>query len=277
MAMESKKLIIKEKNNVPFIQFPNIEATKLVHHGFSTRHGGISTGGFATMNLSFTRGDDPYSVKENFIRFADAIGVSEDSLVFTDQIHRTTVRRVYGSDRGKGICTSSDILGVDGLITDIPGVTLTTFYADCVPLYFLDPINKAIGLSHAGWRGTVNGIGKATVKAMEVAFGTVPSKLLIGIGPSIGACCYEVSEDVIKEFEKKTNRVIIGKIALRIDARHYWLDLWQANALLLMEAGVKEENIVITDLCSKCHSNDFYSHRVMGTQRGSLAGMMALK
>lgn len=275
--MNSNNLHIQQHNDVQYIQFPHLENSGLVHHGFSTKHGGVSTSHYSSMNLSFTRGDNPVSVKENFLRFSEAIGVGGDSLVFSDQIHETEIRRVGRVDRGKGIHRTSDIGGVDGLMTDEPGVTLTTFYADCVPLFFLDPINKAIGLSHAGWRGTVKGIGPITVKAMAEAFGTNPSDLLVGIAPSIGPCCYEVTGDVILEFEKRTNHVILDKIVQRVDETHYMLDLWGANKMLLLEAGVKEENIVVTDLCTKCNHKAFYSHRVMGIDRGSLAAMIALK
>ncbi len=275
--MNSNNLLIQQHNDVQYIQFPHLENTGLVHHGFSTKHGGVSTHQYSSMNLSFTKGDNSMSVKENFVRFSEAIGVDCDSLVFSDQIHETEIRRVGRADRGKGIHRSSDIISVDGLMTNEPGVTLTTFYADCVPLFFLDPVNKAIGLTHAGWRGTVKGIGPKVVKAMTEAFGTNPNGLLVGIAPSIGPCCYEVTGDVIMEFEKKTNRVILDKIVQRVDETHYMLDLWEANKRLLLEAGIKEENIVVTDLCTKCNPEDFYSHRVMGTDRGSLAAMMALK
>ena len=275
--MKSTNLTIKNHNNVQYIQFQHLEASGLVLHGFSTKHGGVSRDQYASMNLSFTKGDAAISVKENFLRFTEAIGVEGDSLVLSDQIHATEIRRVDLGDRGKGYDRPSDIIGVDGLITNEPGLTLTTFYADCVPLFFLDPVNKAIGLSHAGWRGTVNGIGPKTVREMTKAFGTNPSDLLVGIAPSIGPCCYEVTEDVIMVFEKKTNRVIIDKIVQRVDQTHYMLDLWEGNKQLLMGAGVDETNIVLTDLCTKCNHEDFYSHRVMGANRGSLAAMMALR
>lgn len=275
--LRSKDLIVRNRNEVQYIQFPHLEATGLVDHGFSTRHGGVSEEYFASMNLSFTRGDDRQRVHENFRRFCDAVGVSTDSLVLSDQVHDTVIRHVTADDCGKGIIKTSDIVGVDGLITDEAGVTLTTFYADCVPLFFLDPKRKAIGLSHAGWRGSAAGIGPKTVRAMEKTFGSSASDILVGIAPSIGPCCYEVSGDVIMEFEKYTNRGIISKIAHRVDEDHWMLDLWQINQHLLTAAGVLEENIIVTDLCTKCHSDDLYSHRVMGMQRGSLAAMLALK
>lgn len=275
--MNSKVLKINDCGNVPSLTFPHIDTTALVNHGFSTKHGGISNGCYSSMNLSKTRGDLLFCVEENFNRFSNAIGVASESLVFSDQIHDTVIRRVGQSDKGKGFNRTSDIVGVDGLMTNEVGVTLTTFYADCVPLFFLDPRQKAIALSHAGWRGTVKGIGPKTVEALEQAYDTYAGDLLVGIGPSIGGCCYEVSQDVIKEFEKRVNRDIIDKIVTPKANGHYMLDLWEANRLLLIEAGIKASNILVTDLCTQCHSDDFFSHRVMGKERGSLAAMMALR
>lgn len=274
--MKSDVLNIDTKEEVKYISFPAFEETGLVRHGFSTKHGGVSQGCYTAMNLSFTRGDEPVRVEENFRRFSKTIGVTKDSLVLSDQIHDTVIRRVTAADRGKGITRANDIKGVDGLITNEEGVTLTTFYADCVPLFFLDPVNRAVGLSHAGWRGTVAGMAAKTVSAMKEAFGTDPSELLAGIGPSIGPCCYEVSRDVIMEFEKNTNHGIISKIARKVDGEHYMLDLWEANRLFLLDAGVSDTHITVTDLCTKCHSDDFFSHRIMGTARGSLAAMISL-
>lgn len=275
--METQTLAIKEVKGVPFVQFPHLNDTGLVAHGFSTRHGGVSQGVYSTMNLGFFKEPSREVVFENFSRFTSAIGVTMESLVFSNQIHETVVRQVGLADCGKGLSGPSDIKGVDGLMTNEPGVTLTTFYADCVPLFFVDPKNKAIALSHAGWRGTVKGIGPITVRKMAEAFGSKPEDLLIGIGPSIGGCCYEVTKEVIEEFQKVLDCGIIDKIARRVDQTHWMMDLWAANRYLLIEAGVQEEQIVTTDLCTKCHSDDFYSHRVMGVERGSLSGMLALK
>jgi len=275
--LASKQLNIHFKEKVVYTSFPHIEATDLVNHGFSTRHGGVSQGFYTAMNLSFTRGDDPDKVRENFTRFANAIGADPNQLVFSDQIHKTVVKQVTIEEAGNGFARPNDFKGIDGLITNEPHLTLTTFYADCVPLFFLDPVHKAIGLSHAGWRGTVGRIGPKTVEAMKTAFTTNPSDLLVGIGPSIGACCYEVTKDVIMEFEKNTKHGIMAKIVQQKDANHWMLDLWEANRQFLIAVGVRPENIVVTDLCTKCFSEDFYSHRVMGTERGSLAAMMALR
>jgi hypothetical protein len=275
--IRSNHLYINKHKDVMVIKLPHIEATGLVNHGFSTKYGGISKGVYESMNLGKNRGDSPYNVEENFNRFCDAIDVPTDTLVFSDQIHESEVRVVQKEDKGKGFYRTSDIIGVDGLITNQVGVTLTTFYADCVPLFFLDPVKRVIGLSHAGWRGTVKAIGPKTIKLMVDTYGSNPKDILVGIGPSIGSCCYEVSTDVIKEFENNLNHDIIVRIVSRINDEHYKLDLWEANRLLLLDAGIDEKNLVVTDLCTKCHSESFYSHRSMGNQRGSLAAMIALK
>ena len=138
----------------------------MVRHGFSTRMGGVSEGPYATMNFSFTRGDNPEAVRENYRRMAEALRVDMEKMVLTWQTHTTNVRVVSEEDLGKGIIKERDYRDVDGLVTDMPDVTLVTFFADCVPLYFLDKKNRAIGLSHSGWRGTVKRMGQKTLETM---------------------------------------------------------------------------------------------------------------
>ena len=190
----------KEVNGVPFLSYPMLEETGIVNHGFSTRLGGVSKGCWATMNISTTRGDDPEDVRENQRRIAGAIGVQPEDMTFTNQTHTTNVRLVTEADRGKGFDRERDYTDVDGLITDTPGLMLVTIYADCVPLYFVDPVHKAVGLSHSGWKGTVHRIGKVTLERMKEAFGTRPEDVQAAIGPSICQDCYEVSEDVAQAF-----------------------------------------------------------------------------
>lgn len=156
----AETLKLQEKYGVPYLVFPSLENTGLVRHAFSTRLGGCSTGDLATMNLSSTRGDDPENVKENFQRFGAAVGFDPKDLVLSLQTHTTNVRLVTEEDRGKGFTRPRDYKDVDGLITNVPGLVLATFYADCVPLYFVDPVHRAIGLSHSGWRGTVKPHGR---------------------------------------------------------------------------------------------------------------------
>ena len=151
---KDKRQIFREiEKEAPYLEYPLLTDTKIVHHGFSTRLGGVSQGCYASMNLSFTRGDDEAAVRENYHRIAKSIGVKCENMVLSQQTHTTNVRVVTEKDKGKGIVKPSDYTDVDGMVTNIHGICLVTFYADCVPLYFVDPVQKAIGLSHSGWRG----------------------------------------------------------------------------------------------------------------------------
>lgn len=181
----------------PYLSYPLLEQTGIVKHCFTTRMGGVSAGIFESLNLSFTRGDEKAAVEENFRRISELLGCQYDNFVLSDQTHTTNVRRVGRDDAGKGLVRARDYTDVDGLITDEPGIVLSTFYADCVPLYFVDVKKRAIGLSHSGWRGTVGRMGQETLDAMRREFGTQPEDVVCAIGPSICQDCYEVSQDEI--------------------------------------------------------------------------------
>ena len=196
------KMEIRENKGVTYLSYPAFEKIPRVVHGFSTRLGGVSKGIYSSMNLSFTRGDEEEAVKENYRRMADALGFSCEDIVTSDQTHTTNVRVITEEDRGNGITKPRPYTDVDGMVTDVPGLILATFYADCVPLFFVDPVHKAVGLSHSGWRGTAGKIGAVTVEKMRETYGTRPEDLYSAIGPSICQECYEVSEDVIEEFRK---------------------------------------------------------------------------
>ena len=169
----------EEVGGVPYLSFRALKKTGLVADGFSTRLGGVSKGDCAAMNFSYTRGDDPSDVLENFTRMAAALGVERDRMVVSWQTHTVHVRQMTEDDAGKGVIRPREYRDIDGMITDVPGLTLVTFYADCVPLYVVDPVHRAIGLSHAGWRGTVKGMARETLKAMKEAFGTRPEDLTV--------------------------------------------------------------------------------------------------
>ena len=260
---------------LPYLSFSSYEALPYIRHMFTTREGGVSKDIYESLNLSFTRGDDETAVLENYRRVAQALGTSIDHIVTSDQTHTTNVRPVGKEDLGKGITRPRDYKDVDGMITDQPGVLLATFYADCVPLYFVDPVHKAIGLSHSGWRGTVGRMGQATVEAMERSFGSQPKDLLCAIGPSICQDCYEVSRDVAEAFifafpthEKEILQAgALGK---------YQLDLWKANEIVLTEAGVLKEHIDLAGLCTCCNSSILFSHRASKGKRGNLGAFLML-
>lgn len=268
---------VNKKEDVVYLSYPVLENTGVVLHGFTTRLGGVSEGIFSSMNLSFTRGDNEEAVRENYHRIAGAIGFSYDSIVCSDQTHTTNVRRVGKEDKGNGVTRPRPYTDVDGLITDEPGVTLATFYADCVPLYLADPVRKAIGLSHSGWRGTVGKIGKVTVEAMVREFGCRPEDIITVIGPSICADCYEVSEDVAEEFRRVYPEKLWTRLMEDKGNGKYQLNLWEACRENFLEAGILSENIVMPQICTCCNPEFLFSHRASKGKRGNLAAFLALK
>lgn len=267
----------EHENGVTWLAFPALEKTGLVKHGFSTRLGGVSQGGYSTMNFSFSRGDDPAHVLENYSRMAKALDVERDRMVVSYQTHTTNVRTVTEADCGKGVIRERDYRDVDGLITNIPGITLVTFYADCVPLYLVDPVNHAIGLSHSGWRGTVHRMGQVTIERMKEEFGTKPEDLVVCIGPSICQDCYEVGEEVAEAFLAAFDRTYQAKILRPGKPGKYQLDLWAANEIVFQESGVRPDRIFITDICTHCNPELLFSHRRTGEKRGNLAAFLCLK
>lgn len=267
-----------ERGGVPYLSFKALEDTGMVVNGFSTRLGGASKGRFATMNFSYSRKDDPADVLENFTRMADALGVERDRMVVSYQTHTTNVRRVTREDEGKGVIRERDYRDVDGLITDVPGITLVTFYADCVPLYLVDQAHRAIGLSHSGWRGTVKRMGQVTMDAMKEAFGTRPEDLTVCIGPSICRDCFEVGEEVAEAFAEAFDARYRDELySANRKPGKYQLDLWKANEIIFREAGVPKEQIHTTNICTMCNSDHLFSHRRVGEERGNLAAFLSIR
>ena len=195
---------LREKKGVHYLVFPKIEELGIVDHLFSTRLGGVSKGYFSEMNLSYTRGDEKEAVDENYRRISDVLGHGRklDDFVCTFQTHTVNVMKVTEEDRGKGPAKLRDYTDIDGLITNIPGIILSTFHADCPPVFFIDPVKKAIGLSHSGWKGTKGEIAARTIEAMTKEYGTDPKDLICAVGPSICGECYEIGADVAEEFSE---------------------------------------------------------------------------
>lgn len=275
---EKDHMQVRQSGALVYLTYPAIEAAGIVSHGFSTRLGGASEGIFSSMNLSFTRGDDPDSVMENYRRMAGALGVSMEKIVTSDQTHTTNVRVVTEADAGKGITKPRDYKEVDGMVTNVPGLVLATFYADCVPLYFVDPVKKAIGLSHSGWRGTVGKMGKVTVETMVREYGSNPADMIAAIGPSICQVCYEVSEDVADAFAAVfPAHEILKKGRMSEEGQKYQLDLWRANELVMLEAGIRPEHISRPGICTCCNPEFLFSHRASHGKRGNLGAFLALK
>lgn len=272
-----RQVRINRTGELVYLTFPILEETGAVKHLFSTRIGGVSEGIYSSMNLSYTRGDRKEAVDENYRRIAAALGCSVEDIVCSDQTHTTNLRIVGRADGGKGITRAKDYSDVDGLLTDEPGVYLATFFADCVPLYFVDTKRKAIALAHSGWRGTVARMGQCVVEKMREAYGTDPSDLVAAVGPSICQACYEVSGDVAGAFAAafakpgQEREILLDK-----GGGKYQLDLWRANEIVLTEAGIPETNIQVTDLCT-CHNDRYlFSHRASHGKRGNLGAFLGL-
>lgn len=273
--LKSKNLILHTEAQPIYITFPLLDKTEIVNHAFTTRLGGVSEGMYAKMNMSFSNGDKRENVMENYRRICSAVNIDINKLVLSQQTHTNNVRIVTEQDIGKGIFKERDYTDVDGLITNIPGVALVTQYADCTPLLFCDPVKKVVATSHAGWRGTVSEIGKVTVEKMQQHFGCNPKDIIAAIGPSIGVCCYEI-DDIVYTPLSKIGYLDLDKIIVRKENGKYMLNLWETNRQILINAGVKAENIDVTDLCTNCHPDIFHSHRFTGGKRGNLAAIISL-
>jgi len=231
---------------------PLLDSGWLVH-GISTRKGGVSGAPYDSLNLGLNTDDGEDRVRENRRRFFESVGLDETGLVTPRQVHGDTVRAVDAP---------GTVPDADAVVTDRRGIILSIQVADCLPVYLIDPVKKAVGLVHAGWRGTGKNIAGKTVMVMNKAFGTNASDLLAFFGPSIGPCCCAVEEDASARFDPSYVR----------DGR---LDLWRCNEDQLLEAGVKSGNVVQSRLCTACHPEWFFSHRASGGKTGRMLAVLA--
>ena len=242
-----------------------------VPHCFTTRYGGVSTGSQASLNLAIGRGDSRENVEKNLRILGNALGFDPEKLVLTRQIHSDIVRVVTDAD-----CAGffhRDYPECDALVTNTPGVTLLVFTADCTPLLLHDPVTGAVGAAHAGWRGTAQAIGAKTVEAMVRNFGCDPKNIRAAIGPNIAQCHFETDADVPNAMLAAFGEDVRPFIEKR--GEKYYLDLKQINALILRRAGVV--HIDISDACTYCQSERFWSHRVTKGERGSQGALITCK
>ncbi len=256
--------MMRQKGELKYLTIPSFEQTGMVKHGFSTRTICLSSGLYSYLNLDIIEDDDKNKLIKDYRIFCDALDIDINNLVSSDQVHSDDIYAVSVGDRGKGILRESDIKQVDALITNDSDVALITYYADCVPLLFLDVRTPAIGLAHAGWRGSFKKIGQKTVRQMIEKFNSCPRDMLVGIGPCIKKCCYEVDEPVVKclreAFEIWDEFIETGREG------HWMLDLVKINVMQLEEVGIKKSNITISNSCTSD-----------GGRAGSLAAIMQLK
>ena len=245
-----------------------------VAHGFSTRAGGVSQGPFASLNLGINRGDSRENVLENYRRFCAAVGADVESLVFSHQIHKDGIRVVTSADAGKGLERERDY-DADALITDIPGLALVIFTADCIPVLLYDPVRRVVGAAHAGWRSTALSIAEKTARRMEEIFGCRPEDLLAAIGPGISRCCFETHEDVPNAMTEAMGASALSAIEV-LPTGKFRVDLKALNVRRLESAGLDPAHIAVSPDCTCCMPEKYWSHRYTHGERGSQAAMIAI-
>lgn len=256
------------------LRFGLLDSPDLVH-AVTLRNGGVSLAPHDTLNMSFSRPDDPTAVRENRQRVFQALEILPERVVQAGQVHGHDVLLVEEHHAGRGALQRSSILSpADALITNTPNLYLLACFADCVPLLFYDPVQRAVGVAHAGWQGTVKQIAAATVSKMQQAFGTDPANLRVVVGPSAGACCYNVWPHVagtIRAAFPDDPEVLMPR------DDETMCDLWAANTATLVRSGVPRENIEVSGLCTICHADRFFSHRAGNGETGRFATIIGMR
>lgn len=242
--------------------------------GFSSRMGGISEGEWDSLNCALHVNDNPEHVIANRQKIFKTLDIPFEAWTCAEQVHGKDVYHVTYKDKGKGRTSRmSAIPSKDALITKDKGICLTSFYADCVPLYFFDPVNQAVGLAHAGWKGTALSIAKETIQSMVEQLGCHVEHIKTAIGPSIGACCYEVDKVVIDQFKKAD---ILSGFKAKMNGR-FEIDLKEINRQIMIKAGIMPIHIEISSLCTACEVQSFFSHRYEKGKTGRMMSWIGLK
>lgn len=257
---------------VGYYTLPPLDALDCIQHGFSARTGGVSEGFLSSLNLSFSRGYEPRErTVRNYEIFCRAVGVDSASMVMDTYEHGKVVRCVDRTDCGAGY-TRASLPPCDALVTDDPAVTLVTGHADCMAFYVVDPVRRAIGLAHAGWRGALARIGGEVVDALGRRFGSQPTDLFAGVGPSICPNCFEVGEDVADMFSSAfpyTDCLLSGKPGKA------YVHLWKVAAAQFLEAGVRADHISLMEVCT-VEDERLFSHRGDHGLTGGMAAFLRL-
>jgi len=270
--MNSSVINILTNCGVTYLKFKIFDDIDFINHAVSTRHGGVSgKSEIGTLNLGFNASDSKENVIENYKRFCISSSFDINNLVFAHQTHTDNVRYVTKNDCGKGIFKNRDYTDIDALITDKEEVALVIHAADCVPITYVDTVNRAIGNAHCGWRGTYKMLAQKTLNEMIDRFGTNPQDVICTIGPAICKDCYEVSKDLYIKFKDKFgfDNCIYAK------EDKYYLDLMNINKNILLNMGVTR--IAVSDLCTSCNKDDLYSHRGLGPKRGLMSSIIEIK
>lgn len=265
---------------LPMVESPLLQGAEGIQHRFSTRKGGVSKEHLASLNLSFSVEDQEENVLENFRRIGEIFGKNPEDFVLSKQSHETKVLRVGQKDKGKGISRKRDYEGIDALISNERGIILSCFTADCVPILFYDPVQKAIGACHSGWRGTKGKILRNVVEEMKKEFCSKEEDMLIAIGPSISKEQYIVSEDLGLSFLEdypNCSEDDENSPMQRISEDKFQLDLWDLNRRIALESGIREEHISISGYCTMENPELFFSHRYSQGKRGLQGAFICLQ
>lgn len=262
--------------DLALLRFDFLTAGTAAQAFFTTRRGGVSAPPYATLNVGFHVGDDPQAVRRNRGRVWEAAGLDPKRAVGANQVHGRHVHRVQAADAGCGAFAGEDaIADTDALVTDEPDLVLTAYYADCVPILLLDPAGRAGGVAHAGWKGTVLHTAGQAVRALQESFGAAPGVCRAVVGPSIGPCCYEVDERVLTQIREAYPEAC-PQLIRETSPGHAKLNLWEANRQALLQAGLRPENILVSGLCTSCHTDWFFSHRAEAGRTGRMMAVLSL-
>ncbi len=262
-------MIWYQKENRQYLQSDLFCETGIVTHAFTCRKGGVSHGNILGMNLGFRVDDNTESVMENYRLLADDLKIPMESMVLSRQTHTDHIRPVTEDDAGKGVTKPSDIYDTDALITDRTGISLIVFSADCVPILLLDPKRRVIAAVHAGWRGTVKEIAKKTVMLMQTKYQCDPLDIRCAIGPSIGPCCFT--------FGSEATEIFPPSYCKEMEDGRFLVDIWRMNQDQLLSQGILAEHIDLSNLCTVCHADTFYSYRTHQEHTGRQAAVIMLR
>lgn len=265
---------LKENKGVKYLTYSLFEELDFIYHASSTRIGGVSEGELGAMNFGASTRDSKQNIRENYRIFSNAVGIRDESIVTSSQFHNANIKVCSYKDRGAGVIFPMPYSDMDGLVTNEKDVTLCIFSADCIPILFADPVNKCIGACHCGWKGTIKDLAKLTVEKLSTEYGADPKNMKVVIAPGIKKCCYEVSEELYRDFENKYH---FNDGSFEIKDNKYYLDLPLINKNILLSAGILKENIYISDLCTCCNSELLHSHRATKGKRGIMGHFIGIK
>ncbi len=264
---------IEKNGKEAYLHFSNLEKLGFLNHCVTTRAGGLSKSPFNGMNMGLFTEDSRESVLMNHKKAAEYMDYELNDAIFTNQVHGDEIALIDEGFTGEKFWLGERALDKDGIITRLPRRPIVAFFADCAGVFVADPVQRAVGIAHVGWKGTVKEIGRKTIEAMGEAFGTKASDCYAAVGPSIGPCCFEVREEVAELFSRLYGQSVLSESE---KPGRWKVDLWQANRIQLARAGVMAENIEISGLCTFCRDDLFYSHRRDKGKTGRMAGIMEI-